>query len=93
MSGLVRKVELLVVVQLLEAGQAGEVNHRRRSAQHGDRLRRRREQIVFDHLVVDEADAELPLLRRPVDGVPNLELLLVLRGEHVEVVAQQNVLL
>lgn len=92
LDDLIREVELFVVVQLLEGWQAGEVDHRRRAAHDGHGVGRRWEQVVFDHLVIDEADAVLPGLRGAVDGVPDLKLLLVLGRQHVQVVAQQNVL-
>mmetsp|Transcript_49912 Transcript_49912/g.124097 ORF Transcript_49912/g.124097 Transcript_49912/m.124097 type:complete len:411 (+) Transcript_49912:163-1395(+) len=63
----------LGVTDLLQVGNAREVEHRRRSAQEDDRVVRRRRHVRSEHRLVDEAVRIRPASRSAVDCVPHLE--------------------
>ena len=50
----------LLVADLLEVGDAGEVDHGGRAAHEDEGVLGRREEVLADHLLVDEARAVFP---------------------------------
>ena len=66
-------------------------NHRRRSAHKDLDVRSRSRKLRFDHNCRDEAHAAVPLLRRVVQHIVHPKLV-ILRGDGIDVLLQQDIL-
>lgn len=88
---LVREGTIHLVAQLLQCRNASVVDHRWGTAHQHQGIIGRLKQVLLDHVGADEALALGPLGLRPVQGVPQFELVRIASGQVVQFRFQQDV--